>query len=360
MVHAMGARSDFGTLIPAANYLRVRALGAWAFHVNAVGMAAMFSSGDSFTPFMISILGGIVNFAGDWFLCPRMSSCTVGAALATVVSQLLCLSLTLSFLCRRGQLPSFPKTRLKRSQIKKFVTGVVERSRVYFSFAGPLTALLIVRIGVYAWCGRMCCQLGAVGAAAHQIGNNIWWGCSSLTAEPLDAAILTFLPAKLHGGDLDEPHLSKEALSTIRRSCLLGVISGLIVAPLVAFSTCGDKLKWLISDPTVLAAVPRRGSLLSCIFVGPALVLEGALICLNQMNLLVVSIGIAGLISCGAMSVTSMMGKTAGACEAVMTTRIWDCVALFVGLRLFGNLLGTYATCHRLKQRHDTAGASKR
>ena len=326
----------------AIEYMRIRACTAWAFYLTQVGASACFAKGDSLTPFAISVSAGLVNLCGNFALCRREAwTATAGAAIATVISQLLAMACTFVLLAKGKLLPARPALPDLSAALRRFGSTLRKLLPRFLSFAGPASVATTTRIFVYGFCNSMSCRIGtSAAAAAHQVGSNLWWGMSSLTAEPMEAATLSFLPARLQEDNADDGSKRKvltrrSARQIVRTQVNIEIVIGVMLSLLMGFTFGTESLGWFVDDPAVLALVPMKVVAVACTIVGPMLVLEGTLICLGMYGWLVTNIVVSAIISCVGMCVAERMMPTWRS-----PSLYWAFVDLFVILRLIGNGFG--------------------
>ena len=265
------------TVAPAARYLRLRAASAIAFHVSAVCGAAHFAKKDSKTPLYTILFAGLANCVGDRVLCPLAESGRLpgipdaigAAALATTAAQFLGLGFTLAALKRTNRLPKVWRRR-----------GTGTTSGAFLAFAGPVSQLLWCRIAIYAYVGRCASLLGAAAGAAQQIMSTLFWGSTTLSAEPFNTAGQTFLPDHYdpETPDVITPRFRLTLQRLLDSSLLWGLAITLGTYPLKSekalsmFTTSKDVMRLVAIGP-ILAV----GAL-----IAPMLTAEGTLLGGNQ------------------------------------------------------------------------------
>lgn len=310
----------------AVSYMRIRSWASSFYYLTNVCLAARFSVTDSLSPMLLGLLIGAINFTGNMYLCPRMSTAVIGAAWATVGTQFLGAIIAFSWITYKGQLP-------RRLPWKYFAWP---RFMKFASFM-PLSGIVFTRLAVYSFCGRMCCSLGTVGAACHQVGVNLWW-ISGFPGEAAEQATLAYLPRLLllpadPGKGEDTQRVCRAARQTMRR--LLGVAVGyaLILVAIMLKFTKGDRLGWLTTDAQVLAQTPTEIISLASLFVAPTLVLEGTLFAFSRKSNCFFIILVSALVAC-----STMVGleRFIGHANCVPRT-FWFCILWFVTLRFLGN-----------------------
>jgi len=324
----------------AVSYMRIRSWSACFYYLTNVCLAARFSVRDSVSPMMLGLLIGLINFSGNMYLCPRLSTAVIGAAWATVGAQAIGTVIAFSWITLRGQLPR--KLPWKYLNWKRFMQ---------FASFMPLSGIVFTRLAVYSFCGRMCCSLGTVGAACHQVGVNLWW-ISGFPGEAAEQATLAYLPRLLllpadPGKYEGTQRVCRAARQTMRRVLGVAVVYALILVLIMEHFTQGSRLGWLTKDVAVLAQMPTEIISLASLFVAPTLVLEGTLFAFNRKSSCFFIIVMTALIAC-----STMVGleRHIGLANCVPRT-FWFCILWFVSLRFLGNAVTILWTMRQRKLR---------
>jgi len=333
LARLLGASAASGTVRPAANYLRIRAWSAVAFHVSAVCGAAHFARKDSKTPFYTILVAGFANIVGDGLLCPLaethkwalMPDAIAAAAVATVAAQYLGLAFSAAALRKTKRWPAHGPV----WRPGKFLR--VRGWKRFLEFGGPVSQLLVWRIAVYAYVGRCASLLGAVAGAAQQIMATLFWGSTTLSAEPFYAAAQTFLPDHY---DKDAPDvITPQFRRALRRILDSSFLWGALVTGFVGLGTTFSTLRAFTADAAIRRAVPKGPLVLVGLCIAPMLTMEGALIVLGEFRWLVRSMTVAGL--CSAAIVAGLARSGRGSVRAY-----WYATLAFTLLRLTFNAAG--------------------
>ena len=332
------------TIGPAAAYLRIRAFSTIAFHASAVACAAHFARKDSTTPLATVLVAGVANAVGDRILCPLaeraptalLPDAIAAAAVATAAAQALGAAFALRALATEDRWPRTPGV----WDSKNF------RGAPFLRFGGAVTTLLCWRIAVYAYVGRCANLLGTAAGAAQQITATLFWGTSSLSAEPMYNAAQTFLPNFYDSADPNA--VGPDFRKTLGRVFDCSLVWGAAV-------TCGARLvasdaflSVFARDAAVLRAVPRGPILSIGIFIAPMLAAEGALVALGDFGWLTRSMAISALASMGAMKIGT--ARTGGS-----VALYWYGTLLFTFLRLALNAAGVARHVKRAEKANPAA-----
>lgn len=133
-------------------YIRIYFLSIFSIVSYNVSAGILRAVGDSRSPMIYQLIGGIANIAGDAFFICVMDIGVAGAALATLLSQTLAAVLTIRHLCR---LPEeyrlyFHRIRINLQTAKRiFVIGIPEAFRsMLITFANLIVQTQINTLGV--------------------------------------------------------------------------------------------------------------------------------------------------------------------------------------------------------------------
>ena len=346
LVSATGA---VGALkVPAMEYAKVRALGLLPFHLTTVASAAFLATKDSATAFYLGVLQGLINLLGNSMLCPRFPEhCAAAAATATVFSQVLVCCMAWTLLARRGLMDktSLFLGSLRRKQTREVGIRLPEKRNLekllpFIRFL-PVTALLVARVSVYTFCSRLCCLLGPTSAAAAQIANQMFWGLTSLSAEPISASLQSYLPDKMtnDGDNTGRGRVlrSPAARKTVQRHFTVSVFWGGLV------TLCGRQLlkstgllSWLVNgNSEVLDLLPQSQVLFTSMIAAQCLCLEGTLIVLRR-----ISFAVASMFAASFMSVMAMLALPSRLQMAPGPNVYYGGVLIFMILRTIFNGVG--------------------
>jgi Na+-driven multidrug efflux pump len=325
------------TVAPAARYLRLRAASAIAFHVSAVCGAAHFAKKDSKTPLYTILFAGLANCVGDRVLCPLAEAGKLpfipdaigAAALATTAAQFLGLGFTLAALKQTKRLPRVWARR-----------GTGTTSGAFLAFAGPVSQLLWCRIAIYAYVGRCASLLGAAAGAAQQIMSTLFWGSTTLSAEPFNTAGQTFLPDHYdpETPDVITPRFRLTLQRLLDSSLLWGLAITLGTYPLKsekalsAFTTSKEVMNLVAIGPILAVGA----------IIAPMLTAEGTLVVLGEFQWLVRSMVFSSFVTYGLVTWLRNAGRASIA-------NYWWATVTFTACRLVCNMVGVRTHVRRAR-----------
>lgn len=214
----------------AVTYLRVRALAAPALMAIMVGNGAFRGHQDTVTPLRMVLILNLVNLVLDPLFIFTFGWGLGGAALATVVAQLVGASGFLVSLWRRGHLVVGPVG----------VAGLRPFAKVGWALAVRTGSLVLVSTVVT----RVAGSLGAVVLAAHQVANQIWLFLS-LVVDSLAIAAQSMISIRIGRGDTGS--VRRVAADLDRWALGVGVALTLVVLAVRPFLP-----GWFSDDPEVL------------------------------------------------------------------------------------------------------------
>lgn len=322
----MSATGCVSALVPtAAQYLRVRALGQPVVLTAMVVQAGLLAQRDVLTPLQVISAACGLNIIGDLWWVPKLGA--VGAAWATLVSQVAALPLMLGLSAMRRRLP-----------VRLRVPGLAEM-RGFIRTASPL---FVFEMGIgtcYAMIQSLSTQFTVASAAAFQA---LWTPVSVLgfATYPLKQAAQVFLPRILSdeertvGGQPKAREFLK-VLSSLSSACGVGLAAvGVGLARRPSLFTADASL-W----PLISSFAPYVGAVL--LVLGFAQVLEGVLLGTGDLSFLSQS-QLGNVLSAGAcllatkaagmgvhgtwlVFIVFLLSRAAQAsCRVFLTRRPWD------------------------------------
>jgi putative MATE family efflux protein len=301
---------------PAAEYLRVRAIGIPFLLLGYVGHGAFRGVSDTRTPFVVVVVANLVNAALDVLLVLRWGWGLEGAAWATVAAEVTAVVMFMVLLRRVG-LPLAGHGMPRRAE----VVGLVRVSRDLFLRTGGLVFGLLVVTTAAA-------RIDAVTAAAHQVLWQVWIVVSFLM-DGFAIAAQALVGTALGRGDREG------ARQAARDLVGWGLVGGAAVAVLLLLGA-GVVPRALTDEPVVLAAVATAWWLAAGghVLNGTVFVLDGVFIGAGDFGYLRTWTIVAALVA----AVGAQVAATAGAgvlglwvaLEAMMVVRL---VSLLVRLR---------------------------
>lgn len=200
LLHFFGAEGII--LDYAADYLRIIVLGT-AFQLCSVGLLPVIRNfGGAYTAMAAMILGFVSNIAGDWYFTAVLQWGTAGAALATVMGQLISLLPCLLFLLRRRKLFSGANGKLSGNCAGKIASTALAP---FGSILSPMIVIIIMNKAALTYGGEteVACYavISYVAAMANLLLQGIGDGVQPLIGRAYgsrDTASLRSLRAKAY------------------------------------------------------------------------------------------------------------------------------------------------------------------
>lgn len=214
----------------AAAYAQIRGLAAPLALGQSVALSALLALRDAATPLRVVLVASAVNFVGDLLLCCWPFHLGVsGAAAATSLSTAVGALMMLRALRRRGILdrdawwrdylaPSAERRRVLRSPGR-----LISELGPLFSYAGPLSAIVVTRLLGFAAMQITAAQFGTQHLAAYQIALNVFVLFAFFT-EPLSTTAQAVCPPLVDSRD------SRSLFKTIRNLATIACLMGPLVA----------------------------------------------------------------------------------------------------------------------------------
>lgn len=268
LLKLMGTSAEF--MAPALTYLRIRALAAPAVLTVMVVQGNCYAQTDARTPLKINIAAGLVNLVGDIGLIFGLGFGIAGAAVATVAGQYIAAGLSIFALIRmqKSTAKSLPLTLDRvpsRAQLKPF-----------FDVASVMVTRLMCIMGVYSLATRSAVAMGALPAAAFQVGLEVVWFLSFFP-EPLSMAaqaLLARLPPGL--GYSRQVAVKARAVFVAGAALNLALVTLLCITPFTIFT----------SDAAVVAMVNNMTvpMCLATVLCTIAMIMDGIFIGLNKFR----------------------------------------------------------------------------
>lgn len=154
--------ADGPLLIPVAlKYTNIRALGAPFVLMSMVAQASLLGAKDSVTPLVVTIAAAMINFILDVGLVSYGKCGIAGAAVATVIAEIVGTFVLLRAL-KRSQGP-------RRLYPFIWLSSPFQDITKFFSFAGPVFFALFGKSLCYTSLGIAAQMMGTVPLAAHQV-----------------------------------------------------------------------------------------------------------------------------------------------------------------------------------------------
>tara|TARA_B110001452_G_scaffold262019_1_gene261493 strand:- start:714 stop:2333 length:1620 start_codon:yes stop_codon:yes gene_type:complete len=266
-----------GALPGAKQYLSIRIWGVPALMTSTVLQGACTGSKDATTPFIAILLGGLLNLALDVWLVLGRGMGIAGAAVATVVSQVVQV-LVLAVIVRRKRRRLVPEvtapTLLQRPPSPA-------RLADFLSFAGPIFCVLIGKISCYNSMTLAATAGGVVALAGHQVVATVFFlGCKF--GDAISQTAQAYLPACLPAAALQMRPGGTSPTGAVELSRKLILVS-LLLGGTVSLAAMGAVLGCsgvFTQDGAVTAAMATVAPLL-----GVALSIHPTTMCLEGLLL---------------------------------------------------------------------------
>ncbi|KAJ8606031.1 hypothetical protein CTAYLR_010785 [Chrysophaeum taylorii] len=231
---------------PAAAYARIRGVAAPLALCQSVALSALLALRDAATPLRVVLGAAALNLVGDLALCCWPLQLGVsGAAAATSASTAAGAYMMLRALRNRGMLDDDLWWRDYLSP-RRF-TALKRELGPLFSYAGPLSAIVVTRLLGFAAMQVCAASFGTQHLAAYQIALNVFV-LFAFFAEPLSQTAQAVCPPLVDG---------QNALALAKTILNLATLA-LLIGPLVA-AACATFLRLaapaMTSDPGVLEVV---------------------------------------------------------------------------------------------------------
>ncbi|KAJ8533688.1 hypothetical protein K7X08_007012 [Anisodus acutangulus] len=227
-------------IINSANtYIQIRGLAWPALLVGWVAQSASLGMKDSWGPLKALAVATVVNGIGDIVLCRFFSYGIVGAAWATMVSQVVAAYMMIEALNNKGY--------------KGFAISIPSTDELLqiFMIAGPVFLTMMSKVAFYSLLVYFATSMGTQTVAAHQVMVQLFMICA-VWGEPLSQTAQSFMPELLYGVDRN---LSK-ARMLLKSLVIVGASFGMILASLAA------SIPWLFPkifspDPQVICEMHK-------------------------------------------------------------------------------------------------------
>jgi len=189
---ALGSASTPEVLGPALSYLRVRLVGLPLILFSMVTQSALQAVRDPVAPFYAVAGGGALNLILDIVLCLQLGLGVVGAAYATLASQVVQASvLLIALLHKRSRL--CPRLTWRTPLIGKPSLSVLTK---FVKFAGPIFFVILGKLVSYNSMTLAVTSSGLAALAAHQVLATIFFIACKM-GDALSQTVQAFLPATL-------------------------------------------------------------------------------------------------------------------------------------------------------------------
>lgn len=236
-------------------YLRIRALGLPLVLVATVLQGASLGRQDAWTPLKIFATAGIVNLIGDVWLTLGMGWGVMGAAVATLASQVAAAAYFM-----------FKSMRLKPGRadgpVRLAYKGLPDREmlRKFCSMALSLLLKSITTMGAYSLLTKAASTMGAMSLAAHQVTLQVWWLLSYIP-EPTSTAAQSLVARDIQQRPWRVPKLVKVLYGIAWSAGLcVAVATGIVLtvpqlASAIVADTVVQKLLLTTAVPAMIAQI---------------------------------------------------------------------------------------------------------
>ncbi|KAH1224504.1 Protein DETOXIFICATION 46, chloroplastic [Glycine max] len=278
-------------VVPAAsNYVKIRGLASPALLVGWVAQSASLGMKDSLGPLKALAAATVINVAGCVLLCTYLGYGIVGAAWATMVSQVVASYMMIQNLNMKG----YNALAFSIPSGKELLT--------IFGLAAPVFITLMSKVAFYALLIYFATSMGTHTMAAHQVMVQTYLMCT-VWGEPLSQTSQSFMPELIYGVNRS---LSK-ARMLLRSLVIIGAILGLLLGII------GTSVPWLF--PNIFTpdrmVIQEMHKVLIPYFIAlavtpPTVSLEGTL--LAGRDLKFISLSMSGCFCVGSLALSSRYG----------------------------------------------------
>ncbi|TKY67611.1 MATE efflux family protein 4 [Spatholobus suberectus] len=210
-------------VVPAAsNYVKIRGLALPALLVGWVAQSASLGMKDSWGPLKALAAACFINVIGCILLCICLGYGIVGAAWATMVSQVVAAYMMIQTLNTKG----YNALAFSIPSGKELLT--------IFGLAAPVFMTMMSKVAFYSLLIYFATSMGTHTMAAHQVMVQTFCMCT-VWGEPLSQTAQSFMPELLYGVNQS---LSKARL-LLRSLVIIGAILGLLLG------IVGTSVPWL-------------------------------------------------------------------------------------------------------------------
>lgn len=290
-------------------YARIRAVAAPFALLTIASQSAFLAAKDSVSPLKAVIMGALVNLVGDIFFVTLYGHGVVGAAWATMLSQvtgsiyLVLAGLSASLRVRTAAGITTKRLsnplQLLRHIRSQFVVPHWQDIFQFLSFCGPLFAVLCIKTLLWTFATYATSAAGAIDLAAHQVVINLFlFFC--ISGDVVAQIVQTYVPytispaGKAYDGVIDDSGggggvgqigpAGHEIIQQMNRVALfVGAFNALVGLALTSF--CG---RFFTKSADIITKISSAGPLLalSAVFHSRVMVQESVLLVSKDLSFL--------------------------------------------------------------------------
>ncbi|XP_031391037.1 protein DETOXIFICATION 46, chloroplastic-like [Punica granatum] len=222
-------------IIPAATkYVQIRGLAWPAILYGLVAQSSSLGMKDSMGPLKSLLVASTVNGLGHLVLCSMLGYGIVGAAWATLASQIVAAYMMIQALNKKG--------------FNSFAVSVPSASEFLqiFGIAAPVFVTMFSKVAFYSLITYFATAMGTNTVAAHQVMIQMYGMCV-VWGEPLSQTAQSFMPELMYGKNRS----LEKARMLLKSLMIIGAILGLVISAIGA-SVPGLFPNIFTSDPNVI------------------------------------------------------------------------------------------------------------
>ncbi|XP_030471319.2 protein DETOXIFICATION 46, chloroplastic-like [Syzygium oleosum] len=222
-------------IVPAATkYVQIRGLAWPAILYGLVAQSSSLGMKDSMGPLKALLVASSVNGIGHLVLCKMLGYGIVGAAWATMASQIVAAYMMIEALNKKG--------------FNSFAVSVPSPSEFLhiFGIAAPVFITMFSKVAFYSLITYYATAMGTDTVAAHQVMIQMYGMCV-VWGEPLSQTAQSFMPELMYG----RTRSLEKARELLKSLMIIGAILGLVISGIGA-SVPGLFPNIFTADPNVI------------------------------------------------------------------------------------------------------------